>query len=453
MMHASHHTELVFADRFIQQLVYIPCGRRVGEVRIGSNKQFFLCGVALNFRGSRQLVLMMGPLVTSIVLLCASEAFAALNLSDPTGASAGNVTGFLKVRRQQDADERIMKSSSLPFNRQDVVPSRTQGIMFDHWNDGGFRGAISRVCWYMGKPTWFDFGHRVIGFDACYAGQCAGYVGGKNKEKSLCWDLNAGESITSVEVNTAVGDEDRNVIVNMKVCAEERCSEKFGGKDWGRQKTTTITCPKGHHVMAFHGYSSPPKATFDGDLRNIGVYCGYGGGSGQWTLVGTSPHDATNYNLKYSVCSTHSKTSTHQITNAWSVSVKAEMKFGMTSPLEEMPDVPVPPVAVTMNSKDDKGGNSITIEGSYSNTIVDTVSESFSTTECTELTFKVKRDRNCYQWVLRSAFLGSGSGEVSTKTNAIECVPSGQLPCCPPGTYTDPYGQSCDPAVYLCKKK
>jgi hypothetical protein len=386
---------------------------------------------------------MMAYVVVSILFACEM-----LNAVDGFGDS----TALLQVRRNENENKGETSQGSLPFDKMDAVPTRTQVKSWDHYHQGNFRGAISKLCWYRGKPTWFDFAQRVVGFVACYGDECSEYVGGKDKEKEYCWSLGPGEVIKYATVWTAVGDEDRNAITRMKFCTEEeRCSETFGAiNPWSNEKQYKLECSKGHHFMAFHGYWSPPKATFDGDMRNIGMYCGYGGGSGQWELIGTSPHDASHYHIKYSICSTHTKTSTKQVTSEWSISVKTEMKFGLTAAAEEMPDVP--PVMIATG--DGAGETTVTIEGSYSNKVVDESSESFSQTECTQIDFRMKPDRDCYQWVVLSSFQGSGAGEVSTRTGAIECVPSGKyIPCCPPALYTDKYAQNCtNPKINLCKK-
>jgi len=376
------------------------------------------------------------------------------------------------------------------FTKCPAVPSWQEKKPFDHWGDEGFRGALQKVCVTTGKNNWFNFGRRVVGFTACYAGLCSEYKGGKDKWKEQCWSLRSDETgitkvVTKYLAHGEVAD-NSNIVVSIQFCSDTgRCSEFFGANDWNGQHEDVTECPKGQHVMGFHGSYTAPSAGWDGDIRRIGVYCGGGGGSGRWEFIGNAPSTIP-VDTKIRDCITYVKSRETESTTEWAMSVEAELSFGFGA--GAMPDVPVPPPVLVstasaeekppckdrkkqstpapapVNSSsgglpgnfgavlgdgDDGEGNSITVTGSWAHTVTNKVSSSFTRTQCESKSFTIPAGEYCYHWTM--SYSPKNGAKIMVYSNAIECVPQGNPVCCPPGTYRTGHPTwDCDKEVYLC---
>lgn len=294
---------------------------------------------------------------------------------------------------------------------------------FNHWNDHGYNGAISKICFKVGSTKPIHKYEWIIGFKVCYAGSCVSE--GDGAKESDCWNLQSGEVITEITGKACKPSGAQHKGVNtLTVKLSTGRKKRWGGRECPHTPTVSLKAAHGKHITAFYGRTSKAHIGWDGLLHNLGAYYDVGMARGSWVRIGGGA-GTSHVNFKYSSCTESSSSSSRTITNAWSISVKSEVSEGF---------------------------NSDSVDAKTSTEIVSSTASSFQETNCAEHSFSCNKHMpHAFQWQFRSNFDRHGS--VTTKTDYYVCA-SSQNVCCLPGHFknSNDVSKGCKSGPNLCHR-
>jgi len=127
------------------------------------------------------------------------------------------------------------------------------GTPFNDYQFEGYAGAISKVCYWPGKASWFSW-RSIVGFRAYYAGQEATYHGGDRTDCEYCFELLENEVIYHIQGRWLDG---ASGLMSLQFCTRyadapnwRRCSKPLGEDNRGGSDFLVgCTGRLAHHVV------------------------------------------------------------------------------------------------------------------------------------------------------------------------------------------------------------